>query len=167
MFKYHISILLLFYLFSYSNSLHLKGTFNTKDFFVFLAKFGFQKTDNHDHINTLGFIYGNISSQQAVKHKATFVVVDRQYFLDYYRKSKDEFSSNRDKVCQNMFEKIDTVAYDHNCKVNGTEDFLRSVPCPAGELCEDEDTPERVVNGHQFTYAVQDNNQARYILCSS
>lgn len=165
MLKKHIIILLFYYLFSCVKCLHLKGNFNTGDFFIFLAKFGFQKTDNHDHINTLGFIYGNISSQQVVKHKATFVVVDRQYFLDYYRKSRDQFSSNRDKICQNMFEKIDTVAYDRNCKVNGTEDFLRNVPCLVGELCEDEDTPERVVNGHQFTYAVQDNNQARYIAC--
>lgn len=165
MLRKHIIILLFYYLISCVQCLHLKGNFNTGDFFMFLAKFGFQKTDNHDHINTLGFIYGNISSQQAVKHKATFVVVDRQYFLDYYRKRKDQFSSNKDNICQNMFEKIDTVAYDRNCKVNGTEDFLRNVPCLVGELCEDEDTPERVVNGHQFTYAVQDNNQARYYAC--
>lgn len=155
-------IYLLCYSFCGIESLHLKGTFNTGDFFVFLAKFGFQKTDEHDLKNTLGYIYGNITCQDynTVKHKATFVVVDRQYFLEYYRKrTKGEFA------CSAMFEKIDTVAYDRNCKVNGTVDYLRSVPCPIGELCEEEDTPERVVNGHQFTYAVQDNNQARYDYC--
>lgn len=164
------NLFILFFLFCCADSLHLKGNFNTRDFFVFLAKFGFQKTDHHDHINTLGFIYGNITSRENVKHRATFVVVDRQYFVDYYRKSRSEVrfknQFNLDRICTNMFEKIDIVAFDRNCKVNGTEDFLRNVPCALGELCEDEDTPEHVVNGHQFTYAVQDNNQARYILIS-
>lgn len=163
MMKTLINLFLLYYLFCFVDSLHLKGDFNTGEFFKFLAKFGFQKTDNHDHINTLGFIYGNITSPafDATKHKATFVVVDRQYFLDYYKERLKD-GSNRDKVCNAMFEKIDTVAFNRDCKENGTEDFLRSVPCPVGKLCEDEDTPRRVVDGHQFTYAVQDNNQARY-----
>ncbi|GIY50691.1 hypothetical protein CEXT_188241 [Caerostris extrusa] len=64
------------------------------------------------------------------------------------------------RYCAEMFQKIDTVAYDKNCKENGTEDF-ENVPCPVGELCEDEDAPERVVNEHQFTYAVLDNTQAK------
>lgn len=159
-------LFLLYYFFACVECLRLKGTFNTGDFFMFLAKFGFQKTDSQDRNNTLGFIYGNITSPtyDVAKHKATFVVVDRQYFLEYYRKRlKSGF--NTDKICSAMFEKIDTVAYDRNCKENGTEDFLRSVPCPTGELCYEEDTPERVVNGHQFTYAVQDNNQARCDCC--
>ncbi|GBN90634.1 hypothetical protein AVEN_272757-1, partial [Araneus ventricosus] len=73
------------------------------------------KTDSQDHINTLGFIYGNITSPGYVetKHKATFVVVDRQYFLDYYRQ-RNKYESNRDETCAAMFQKIDTVAYDRN-----------------------------------------------------
>ncbi|KFM77747.1 hypothetical protein X975_04533, partial [Stegodyphus mimosarum] len=163
MLKYFLSCLFLSF-FCNCDCLHLTGNWNTGQFFKFLAKFGFQKTDNHDHINTLGFIYGNITSQgydASVKHKATFVVVDRQNFLDFYRQ-RVKYDFNRNEVCKAMFEKIDTVSYDRNCKQNGTEDFLRRVPCPINELCEDEDSPERVVNGYQFTYAVQDNNQARF-----
>ncbi|GIY74512.1 hypothetical protein CDAR_21971 [Caerostris darwini] len=164
MLKKSVVYIFLYCIFCTCNGLHLTGKWNTGGFFKFLSKFGFQKTDNHDHINTLGFIYGNITSPDHAfdaKHKATFVVVDRQYFLDYYR-LRNKYESNRDEACAEMFQKIDTVAYDKNCKENGTEDFLRSVPCPVGELCEDEDAPERVVNEHQFTYAVLDNTQARF-----
>lgn len=161
MMKTLLNLFLLYYLCLNVESLHLKGDFNTSDFFKFLAKFGFQKTAKR--VNNLGFIYGNITSQSysTAKHRATFVVVDRQYFLDYYG-NRIKSGSNRDEVCNAMFRKIDTIAFDRNCKLNGTEDFLRTVPCPNGELCEDEDTPLRVVDGHQFTYAVQDHNQARY-----
>lgn len=150
-------------MFCITNSLHLSGKWNTDDFFLFLTKFGFQKTESDDHQNTLGFIYGNITSPSyitSVKHKATFLVVDRPYFLDYYRQ-RLKHTADPDNACAVMFKKIQDVAFDRNCNVNGTEDFLRSVPCAIGELCEDEDSPERVVNGHQFTYAVLDNNKAR------
>ncbi|GFW24451.1 transmembrane protein [Trichonephila clavipes] len=164
MMKNLLNFIFLYCVIHTSNGLHLTGRWNTGGFFKFLSKFGFQKTDSYDHINTLGFIYGNITSPGYVigaKHKATFVVVDRQYFLDYYRQ-RNKYESNKDEACAAMFQKIDTVAYDRNCNENGTEDFLRSIPCPVGELCEDEDAPERVVNGHQFTYAVLDNTQARF-----
>ncbi|XP_015912059.1 transmembrane protein 145 [Parasteatoda tepidariorum] len=146
------------------NTLHLTGQFNTNEFFKFLTKFGFQKTIYHDHLNTLGFIYGNITAPTYAideRHKATFVVVDRQFFLEYY-KDRSLYKSDPDGVCNAMFKKIDTVAFDKNCKENGTDDLLRSVPCPRNELCEDEDAPQRVVNGHQFTYAVLDKKQARF-----
>ncbi|XP_023223794.1 transmembrane protein 145 [Centruroides vittatus] len=142
--------------------LHLNGNFHTDQFFRFLAKFGFQKTDIHDRINTLGFIYGNITTeiQNASNiHKATFVVVDREYFLEFYQKRN---LPNKSIACRDMFRKIDTIAYDSYCNEDGTQDFLRKVPCPTNKLCDDEDTPERVVSGYQFTYAVQDNNQARF-----
>ena len=44
------------------NTLRVRGVFDLKeDFFVFLAKFGFQKTDIGDPNNTQGVIYGNIT----------------------------------------------------------------------------------------------------------
>ena len=45
-----------------ANALRVRGVFDLKDdFFVFLAKFGFQKTDIVDPNNTQGVIYGNIT----------------------------------------------------------------------------------------------------------
>jgi hypothetical protein len=44
------------------NALRVRGEFDlNQDFFVFLAKFGFQKTDIRDPNNTQGVIYGNIT----------------------------------------------------------------------------------------------------------
>lgn len=44
------------------DALRVKGTFDAaRDFFVFIAKFGFQKTDIRYPNNTQGVIYGNIT----------------------------------------------------------------------------------------------------------
>ena len=44
------------------SALRVQGEFDlSHDFFVFLAKFGFQKTDIRDPNNTQGIIYGNIT----------------------------------------------------------------------------------------------------------
>ena len=45
-----------------AHALRVKGTFDAgRDFFVFIAKFGFQKTDIRYPNNTHGVIYGNIT----------------------------------------------------------------------------------------------------------
>ena len=44
-----------------SSGLRIQGEFHTKDFFMFLAKFGFQKTDLRDSANTQGYIFGNVT----------------------------------------------------------------------------------------------------------
>ena len=45
-----------------ADALRVRGEFDlSQDFFLFLAKFGFQKTDIQDPNNTQGVIYGNIS----------------------------------------------------------------------------------------------------------
>ena len=45
-----------------SISLRVSGTFDlADDFFQFVAKFGFQKTDPQNIAQTQGFIYGNIT----------------------------------------------------------------------------------------------------------
>ncbi|KAK3094097.1 hypothetical protein FSP39_024103 [Pinctada imbricata] len=55
-----------------------------------------------------------------------------------------------------MFNKIDTIAFDYPCQTNGTQDFIRKIPCPKNRICTDEDTPENLVPGYQFTYKLQD-----------
>ncbi|KAH9376193.1 hypothetical protein HPB48_002563 [Haemaphysalis longicornis] len=140
--------------------LHLRGSFRTGEFFTFLAKFGFKKTDRHDHENTLGYIYGNVSSAASgVTHKGTLVVVDRDHFLAYYGNRTE---TDRASACELMFAGINRVAFDSSCNPNGTQDFLRNIPCAPGKLCEDEDKPSRVVSGSQFTYTVRDLHQARF-----
>ena len=45
------------------SALRVQGEFDlSQDFFVFIAKFGFQKTDIRDPNNTHGIIYGNITT---------------------------------------------------------------------------------------------------------
>ena len=61
-----------------------------------------------------------------------------------------------------MFKKISTAAYDAACYDQGEEDFLRTVPCPKGQLCPEEDNPLHVVKGHQLTYRIQDLATSRF-----
>lgn len=142
-----------------ATSLHVKGTWRTGQFFRFLAKFGFQKTNRFDRVSTQGYIFGNITSTSNFTHPVTFVVLDREYFLSYY---KNRSLEPKQKACQVMFEQVDTIAYDAQCYDEGEEDFLRKIPCPIGKICTDEDVPERVVPGYQFTYGVQDLVQPRF-----
>lgn len=154
--KLLVTILVIFI--AHSHGLHLKGTWRSRDFFTFLAKFGFQQTNMHDKSNTQGYIYGNITSKQNVTHSLTFVVVDSEYFLEFYG---NRSVRPRTKACPAMFTKIDTIAWDQTCNVGGKEDFLRRIPCPRDELCVDEDKPDWVITGFQFTYRVQDTSQPR------
>jgi hypothetical protein len=136
---------------------HITGTWNTKDFFKFLIKFGFKKTDVHNSKDTSGYIFGNITAKTNFTHNVTFAVLDRGYFLEYYG---NRSIVNKEKACTKMFNKISTIAYDSSCYDQG-EDFLRKVPCPKGSVCVDEDAPWNVVKGHQFTFVIEDLMQPR------
>ena len=61
------------------HSLHLTGTFNNKDFYTFLAKFGFQKADSKNLTSTIGYIYGTITAKNYnisdIDHDMYLVVV--------------------------------------------------------------------------------------------
>ena len=145
--------------------MHLKGTWSSGNFFIFLGKFGFQKTNMHDKVNTQGYIYGNITSTDNITTDLTFVVVDSEYFLEFYG---NRTALPRSTACPAMFTKVDTIAWDRTCNpiATGTEDFLRKIPCPHGGLCVDEETDDEVapgtlVPGYQLTYVVQDTSQPR------
>lgn len=141
------------------DSLHLVGTWhNGDDFFLFLAKFGFQQSIAHDSKNTNGYIYGNISSANVSDSRLTLVLVDSEFFVDYYG---NRSTLSREKACHRMFGKINTIAFDSRCFPHGPEDFLRKIPCARGQLCPDEDDPKNVIPGYQFTYTVQDLKKPR------
>lgn len=147
------------------DSLHIAGTFSNKDFFTFLAKFGFQKADTKNLTNTKGYIYGTIHpknfNMSDVEHDMYLVVVDSQYFTKYYA-MRDKDGHDR---CTAMFSKIDSIAWDQYCHLNGKEDFLRRIPCEPGQLCvEEQSNPAAVQMGQQFTFHIVDPFQPRYEL---
>lgn len=137
--------------------LHITGTWHTSEFFLFLARFGFQKTDPGMLDDTQGFIYGNITSSSKLESYFTLVLVDSEYFMEYYGNSTLMNTAG----CRNMFKKINNTAYDSDCQLHGTEDFLRKIPCRKNKLCIDEDNPDNVQSGYQFTYKVQNSAQPR------
>jgi hypothetical protein len=97
--------------------LHLKGSFNTKQFFKFITRFGFESTDVHKQTLTQGYIYGNITSKQKdVKQKIMLSVMDYNYFIDYY--NKHHFHPT-DSACPMMFENIEKKAYFYECNEAG------------------------------------------------
>lgn len=152
-----------------TEALHLQGVWRSDDFFLFLAKFGFQKTDPRDLENTQGIIYGQILtrtngdphdkvSSSSFVPNLTLVLVDSEYFMDYYGNRTSPHPSR----CPLMFNKIDTIAFDYQCKPKGEEDFLRKVPCQENQLCIDEDDPKDVIDGYQFTYRIRDLERPRF-----
>ena len=121
--------------------LHIRGEFQSSDFFSFLAKFGFQRTDVANSNATLGFIFGNVSlvvddedddeDSGGKKDNAkdsdgdlavTLAVLDRSYFLEYYG-NRSLF--DKTKACRRMFERVSDAAYDAVCQNEGQQDFLR------------------------------------------
>lgn len=131
---------------------HITGTFKSNEFFKFLLKFGFQKTDRHQK-DTHGYIFGNITAKHPLSQPITFAVLDRSHFLEYYG-NKSIF--NKEQACKLMFNRLSTTAYDAQCNPPGKHDFLRRVPCPKNKLCVDEDSKWNVVQGNQFTYVIED-----------
>jgi hypothetical protein len=152
-----------------SCALHLKGTFNTDGFFLFLTRFGIQPTDLHNEHDTKGYIYGNITILNAHNINNTekldenqlimLTVMDKNYFIDYYNKRR---ILPRFVACPMMFAGIEKTAYFYECNENGHQDFVRRVPCPRGKTCLDEDNQKNLIPGSQFTYKIQDSNQARF-----
>lgn len=141
------------------NATHITGTFRTSEFFKFLAKFGFQKTERHSQRDSFGYIYGNITSKEQFPVPITFAVLDKHNFEPLYASRS---LRNPDAACQKMFATIDQFAYDKVCRPQkDTLDFLRHIPCPRNQLCDDEDSPTNVIPGYQFTYVISDLNQPR------
>ena len=109
-------------LFQVTSGIHLKGTFRTDEFFQFISRFGFQKTDVHDEQVTTGYIYGNFSVVQAgnlsvpADSLITLAVLDYNYFIDYYNKRR---INPRSSACSLMFEKTNSMAYFFECNERG------------------------------------------------
>lgn len=140
------------------SSTHIKGTFETQEYFKFLMKFGFQKTDRHRQRDSFGYIFGNVTSKKNFSSPITLAVLDRAHFLEYYG---NRTILNKDLACSLMFGTLNQTSYDPLCNQDG-KDYLRRVPCPSGRLCIDEDLPWNVIKGHQFTYVIKDLSRPRF-----
>ncbi|ETN61988.1 hypothetical protein AND_006332 [Anopheles darlingi] len=142
---------------------HLTGSFEVDEFFRFLHKFGFQKTEKHSQKDTewdtFGYIYGNITSRINLTVPVTLAVLDKRSFLEYYANRN---AYNREVACQRMFDKLDKIVYSRACNPHAEADYLRRIPCEPGKLCPDEDTRENVVPGSQFTFVISDPNVPRF-----
>lgn len=68
--------------------LRIDGSFVTNNFFKFVSKFGFIKTEKHQlkSSSEYGFIYGNITSEDTFPKDVTvtLAVLDRHHFLEFY-----------------------------------------------------------------------------------
>lgn len=155
--KFRVCILVLFLFISNVCGEHIKGSFKTDEFFKFLTKFGFQKTDIHSPKESYGYIFGNITSNYDFPVPITFAVLDRALFLDYY---SNRNVADKEKACKHMFRQLNVTAYHPKCNEKG-QDYLRTVPCKRGQLCVEEDTPWNVIKGNQFTYVIQNLGQPR------
>ena len=142
----------------YSLAIHLRGTWHSQNLILFLTKFGFQKTNPQLLEDSQGFIYGNITTSSNVLNYFNLVLVDSEYFMELYGNGTRRSTA---KSCPRMFNKIDSLAWDSKCRPEGTQDFLRKIPCPRNRLCIDEDDPSNVLPGFQFTYKVQNTQMPR------
>jgi hypothetical protein len=63
-----------------------------------------------------------------------------------------------------MFEDISPrTSYNYNCEpLVQHQAFIRRLPCSKNGICVDELNLSSVVEGHQFTYAITDRNQAKF-----
>lgn len=145
----------------YTSATHISGNFDpANEFFKFIVKFGFQKTERHSQRDSFGYIYGNITSRQNNNYPVpiTFAVLDKYSFLEYYG---NRSIYDKEVACQRMFERLDWLVYDSSCNKKAKADYLRKIPCENGKLCQDEDSPANVVPQNQFTYVISDLLQPR------
>ncbi|CAH8447419.1 unnamed protein product [Schistosoma rodhaini] len=177
-----ISILTVLLITNGVNTLRLKGKWNPSNRYLFLTKFGFQRTQIDELEATRGYIYGTVnlengvSNTQNVTDIATLVLVDGEFIMDLYGNATESIWTQNvtgmtyqesqwlmeTERCNKMFDKINSLAWHKTCSPTGEMDLLRSVPCSSSGLCAEEDDPESVVPNSQFTFVVQDLRQPRY-----
>lgn len=155
---FYLLALVLLVLPQLNSATRITGTYKTDEFFRFLNKFGFQKTDKHSQKDSYGYIFGNITSNDDLQnHYATLVVLDKNNFKEFY---ENRTFKDRDVACQAMFKNVERLEHDPICNEPAIGNFLRKVPCKSGDLCAEEDL-QNVVPGSQFTYRISDLIQPR------
>ncbi len=154
-------------------ALHIKGEFNTNQFYKYLTRFGFKATDVHNVENTQGFIYGNVTFKNSnlSNQSLTLIILDKKNFNDFHKK---QTILPRLYACQMMFnERLAVNLFNFDCNLNGTFDYTRRIPCPRNELCPDHHSSftsiEKLptpLDGSQFTIRLNHLNEAKFFYLS-
>lgn len=157
--KFLCCLTLFLSLFLAASSLRIQRKFHSKDFFMFISRFGFQRTYPKSVEDTLGYIFGNITinGPKSLESRYSLVVVDSDYFLDFFI---NRTVLPQSSACNLMFDRLSKKAWDRDCNPNGAEDFVRFIPCPKHEICKDE-ALSYVLPGYQFTYRISNTVQPR------
>lgn len=144
----------------YTECTHIKGTWNTGDFFMILLKFGFVKTDPHDPSST-GYVYGNITTDVSKFYNkyGTFVLIDYDQFSGYYRTYRYKVLENKEKACQQMFAQFDFGKCDSDYLKRVS--FISEVPCSKNQVCLNASNPAVYVHGSQFTFQINELQSPR------
>ena len=125
---------------------HVRGTWNTNDFFVVLMKFGFAKTDPHDSSLT-GYVYGNITTSSARLNKsARLVLIDSDRFIRYYRIYRYRVLESKEKACQQMFAELDSGS-------SSPANSVSKIPCGINQICTN--ATDHVL-GSQYTFRIDE-----------
>ena len=64
--------------------------------------------------------------------------------------------------CGTMLRNITQIAFEAKCLKTHKSDMLRWIPCKNDKLCEEEDDPQLVVPGFQFTYRIDEPISPEY-----
>lgn len=108
-FIYIFKIIIFFNHILESTSLHRIGIWDSqKEFFHFVAKFGFQKTNQHEIEKSEGYIFGNITNllnNTSINNNnyGTLALLPYQYFVPFYKNRSKFLFENADKTCEIMF----------------------------------------------------------------
>lgn len=78
-------VLNLLLLLSSFEAVTIEGQFDSRDFFLFLNKFGFIKTEKtSEQKASFGYIFGNVTASDNFDGSLTLAVLDRHHFLEFY-----------------------------------------------------------------------------------
>lgn len=120
--RFYITLLLLFSNLMFVHNAHVKGSWNTHEFFKFIIKFGFRQSDIHK-LHPAGFVHGMISSNTHNGEKITFSVLNDENFSHYYSQRHIE---DKELACKKMFENITVNICGDKCCNKGDE-FLSGI----------------------------------------
>jgi hypothetical protein len=151
-----------------------------------IARFGVGKSDPHHKEDSYGYFFGNVTHHMDPNEKfktktSALVLVNRQLFQQIYGIHKTsakvvnkvvKSGDNKDNktvsvrspktFCDNIFDVVDTKAYDQTCYKDNKWDLIRFVPCLEGAVCDGAAKSSQIVQNYQFTYVIEDQTEPTY-----
>ncbi|CEF71445.1 Intimal thickness related receptor, IRP domain-containing protein [Strongyloides ratti] len=152
-------LIILYYYISQTIGIRVTGEWiPTKEPLKFIAKFGFQQLDPLDIPNSMGFVYGNITTkdilQKTNNSEYLLAIIPETKIKPFINTIEYKIDNN---FCQNILKDISMIAFHSRCFNNGSRgDIFRWVPCSKDKLCIDEDDPKKVLPNYQMTFRIQE-----------